>query len=80
MNDVVVDLYVGEPEKQSPMQTVDDVINDLRLLSSLCHMMSLGAHASDEVSRAYVADAMVHLRDRLDEQIRTLHGIDWKHG
>ena len=64
----------------TPMFIVDDVIVELRHLSSLCHVMAQLQDYHDTVNTEAVGDAMCLIRDILDTQVKTLDAIQWPKG
>lgn len=64
----------------TPMFMVDDVIVELRHLSSLCHVMAQLQDYHDTVNTEVVGGAMCLIRDILDTQVKTLDAIQWPSG
>ncbi len=62
----------------SPMLLVDDVIVELRRLSSLCHVMGQFQDYHDTVNTETVGDTMCLIRDILDHQVKALDAIQWR--
>lgn len=64
----------------TPMFLVDDVIVELRHLSSLCHVIGQLQDCHDTVDTEVVGDAMYLIRDILDAQVKALDAIQWPSG
>lgn len=64
-------------ETNCPMLEVDDIIIELKHLSSLCNMLSQVRGEHTLVSFEVVGDTMMLIRDCLDQQINALDGIHW---
>lgn len=72
-------MEVIRSRAESPMQTVDEVVFELRRLNGMVSLMSLISGNAD-VTAEDVADAMNVIWSCLDQHIKTLDAIQWPKG